>query len=211
MTMTEGAMQTKLIEFTHTGDAGNWAKVLVAAFSDEWAHRSVVADDRPRSLLSACGWGSWHRLIMDLQTGEGLIVSPGGDASVDLAKRRLWTCPLFPFALDWLYRQDLSDVSTLPDAVELPQAPVSLTGQRGAGPSMNDEAHRARHLMLHEMFDELLADYLAQRSLGDPKLEAPIRDLMVWSFRQTQQPTDARPWIRHVEGGRTGAEVGDDA
>jgi hypothetical protein len=43
-------------------------------------------------------------------------------------------CPLFEPFLEWLYEQDLTDLSTLPRRVELPDAEFSFTGYRRPGP-----------------------------------------------------------------------------
>src|SRR5256885_17245526 len=64
--------------------------------------------------------------------------------------------------------------------------------RQGAGPSIastetrTPEEHRARHVELHRMFDELLADYLEQTG---GSIYHTIHDLMQWSHAQTEQPT----------------------
>jgi hypothetical protein len=58
------------------------------------------------------------------------------------------------------------------------------------------DAHRQRHVALHQALDELLADFI-RATPGPPWLQRPIEDLLRWSYRQTQapdrRPGDARP------------------
>lgn len=117
-----------------TNGPQNWGKFMVARFdADDWSRVSVVSGDR--SLLEAVGWDDAHILVMDLQTGEGAIFRHGGMAAADLAKRRVWVCPLFEPFLEWLYRQDLANIpAKLPPWVDLPQAPFALQGYRREGP-----------------------------------------------------------------------------
>lgn len=126
--------EVKFIEATQDQEAGfNWGKFAVMRFSaEDWAHRSQITPEVP--LLSACGWGGWHLWVLDLQTGEGVYVQPGGVASADLEKHRVWVCPMYEPFLTWLYTQDLSDLSALPDVVELPDAPAAVSGYRRPGP-----------------------------------------------------------------------------
>jgi hypothetical protein len=98
---------------------------------------------RPLSLLSACGWSSKHLWIGDVQTGEGALFQPGGSPQADLEKHRMFTCPLFPHFLAWLYEQDFTDLAALPSYVELPDAPFKFAGQRGAGPRRSPTRHEA--------------------------------------------------------------------
>jgi hypothetical protein len=73
-------------------------------------------------LLDIIGWTNKHRLVLDLQTGEGNIfyAVPSGYPKADLDKHKVWVCPLFEPFLGWLYQQDLTDVTHLPDSVTLP-------------------------------------------------------------------------------------------
>jgi hypothetical protein len=54
---------------------------------------------------------------------------------------------------------------------------------------MTTEQHRERHKMLHEHFDELLADFLFHNR---DKLKLPsntsVMELVEWSHRQTIEP-----------------------
>jgi hypothetical protein len=52
------------------------------------------------------------------------------------------------------------------------------------------EAHRDRHIQLHEYFDELLADFL--RHNKEKRLTSTIQELMDWSYSQTIMPTVPR-------------------
>lgn len=71
--------------------------------------------------------------MLDLETGEGALFLPGGYASADLDKHKVWVCPLFEPFLAWLYKQDLQDLSKLPDLVDLPDAPFQWSGYRRSG------------------------------------------------------------------------------
>jgi hypothetical protein len=53
---------------------------------------------------------------------------------------------------------------------------------------LTETAHRARHIELHQALDELLADYIGHHPLQSNFLGMPLRALLEWSFRQTQQP-----------------------
>lgn len=121
-------METKIIEATN--GPRNWGKFMVCRFDGEWSHRSAV-DGLP--LLRARGWAPDNVTVLDLQTGEGAIFRPGGLASADLQKHRVWVCPLFEPFLGWLYQQDLTDLQALPDLVDLPDAPFEWAGYRRPG------------------------------------------------------------------------------
>lgn len=124
-------MQTKFIEATN--GPHNWGKFLVGRFTDdEWLRRSEVSP--PTTLLAACGWDSRHLLVVDLQTGEGGIFFPKGNARADLEKHKIWVCPLFEPFLTWLYRQNLTELNSLPALVDLPDAPFEWSGYRRGGP-----------------------------------------------------------------------------
>lgn len=134
-------MQTKFIEAEHSDGPGNWGKFMVARFTpEEWARRSVISDEaggggEGGTLLTGRGWSQKHLLIFDLQTGEGAVFFPGGIAAADLAKHKIWVCPLFEPFLDWLYRQDLTDIEKLPARVGFTseEAPFAQYGYRREG------------------------------------------------------------------------------
>jgi hypothetical protein len=125
-------MHTRIIEAVQDRTTpGNWGKFLVARFAAvEWAAASAVTG---APLLPQLGWTPQHLWVLDLQTGEGALFRPGGLATYDLERtHQIWTCPLFPAFLTWLYTQDLRDLAALPALVELPDAPFAFYGQRGA-------------------------------------------------------------------------------
>jgi len=120
----------------HPEGRGNHGKFLVGRFTrEEWARRSAVDNFL---LLGGRGWSEDHILVLDLQTGEGAIFKPGGLARADLTKHRVWVCPLFEPFLEWLYQQDLTDLSKLPRLVEFPNAEFALHGYRRTGPEDSD-------------------------------------------------------------------------
>lgn len=131
-------MITKLIEATtkprYEGDnARNWGKFMVARFDAEWRRGSEVSElNAP--LLGQIGWTPDHIVVFDLQTGEGAIFRPGGYAVADLDKHMMWVCPLFQPFLEWVYKQDLTDLSKLPNCIELP-AEFEFFGYRRGGPT----------------------------------------------------------------------------
>lgn len=72
--------------------------------------------------------------------------------------------------------------------------PKSLHELDGA-PILTDDQHRQRHVTLHQMFDELLTDFLLSKGTG---LSGPssisTKALMLWSRNQTTNPV--RPPVR---------------
>jgi len=133
-------MQSKLIEATNVAVGGfNWGKFMVCRFTpDEWAYRSIIAE---QPLLHTVGWDRQHLFVLDLQTGEGAMFRPGGLAPADLNKHRIWVCPMFEPFLKWLYKQDLSNLETLPPVVDIDDPVSALTGYRRAG---TDEAMESK-------------------------------------------------------------------
>jgi len=131
-------MLTKFIEATNYGQGGiNWGKFAVMKFTaEEWAYRSVIS---PGPLLAPRGWSGDHVFVLDLQTGEGSLFAPHGLARADLQKHKIWVCPLFEPFLEWLYKQDLADITKLPPAVRFTEAeaPSAVAGYRRPG---TDEA-----------------------------------------------------------------------
>lgn len=132
-------MKTKLMEATN--GPRNWGKFLIARFDVEWEHASAVPltfgeevrDPVRNPLLVETGWNPRSVIVFDLQTGEGARFTPGGVASYDLNKHKVWVCPLFEPFLEWLYEQNLTDLDTLPDHVDLPDAPFAMSGYRRSG------------------------------------------------------------------------------
>jgi hypothetical protein len=72
--------------------------------------------------------------VLDLETGEGAYFLPGGNARADLREHRVLVCPMFEPFLEWLYAQDVNDITTLPVVLDLPDAPFALYGYRRPGP-----------------------------------------------------------------------------
>lgn len=122
-----------ILHMVEATNHSNWGKFAVCRPGpEERAHRSQI-DDLGRPLLGRVGWTAAHIWVMDLQTGEGAIFMPGGHARNDLAKHKIWVCPMFEPFLAWLYQQDLTDLSQLPALVELPDAPFAMHGYRRTG------------------------------------------------------------------------------
>lgn len=130
---TKVYMLTKIIEATNRV---NWGKFLIGRFSEEeWARRCQMDGSNPkRSLLSEIGWDHSNIWVLDLQTGEGACYRPGGLAKADLEKHKIWVCPLYESFLTWLYKQDITNLETLPDVIDL-EAESSLYGYRRSGKS----------------------------------------------------------------------------
>lgn len=133
-------MKLRLFEARTAGDVGgNWGKFAVGVLGpDEWSWRSAIPDPDdglPPSgtpLLRRLGWSPRHVWVCDLQTGEGAWFQHGGYAPGDLKKHAILVCVLFEAFLEWLYRQDLATIETLPRLVEL-DVPFAFYGYRRAG------------------------------------------------------------------------------
>lgn len=55
---------------------------------------------------------------------------------------------------------------------------------------MNKEQHKHRHVELHRMLDELLADYIKHTNKLLSK--SSLIELMEWSFKQTTNPDEEK-------------------
>jgi hypothetical protein len=136
-------MITKFVEATNYGpELGgmNWGKFMVGRFTEEeWGHQSEIGFG---SLIGGRGWDKRHLLVLDLQTGEGAIFLPGGFARADLEKHKIWVCPMFKPFLEWLYKQDLTDLSKLPALVKFTEeeAPSSFYAPRNIGREVSEPA-----------------------------------------------------------------------
>lgn len=121
-------MIAKFIEATDATEF-NWGKFALIRFGEkEWAYRSAM-NDLP--LLATRGWSHHHIYVMDIQTGEGAYFYPHGLASADLNdSHQIWVCPMFEPFLEWLYKQDLTDLEALPSVVNLGKVPTALKGHR---------------------------------------------------------------------------------
>jgi hypothetical protein len=53
------------------------------------------------------------------------------------------------------------------------------------------DEHRARHVLLHKMLDELAADYFSHVREAMPS-NTTLTQLMKWSYAQTIDPADLR-------------------
>jgi hypothetical protein len=131
-------MIVKFIEVTNHGEGLggiNHGKFAVCRFEEhEWMKKSAISPEFP--LLAGRGWTRDHVLVLDIQTGEGAIFKPGGLAEYDLnEKHKIWVCPMYQPFLEWLYKQDLKDLSKLPSLVTFTeeQAPSAFSGYRRKG------------------------------------------------------------------------------
>lgn len=124
-------MRTKIIK-AHS-EAGNWGKFLVGSLAGEMGPPSAA---RPYArVLADRGWSTSDILVFDLETGEGAAFRPGGLAAADLDKHAIRVCPLFLPFLEWLYKQDLSDLERLPSELRLKGIPLDLCArERGRNP-----------------------------------------------------------------------------
>ena len=124
-------MQTHIIEAS-AGENGNYGKFMLGRMTEEWRRISIIDNEYDGStlaLLGRCGWSPDHLWVFDLQTGEGASFKPGGNPIADLQKHNVWVCPLFPLFLAWLYQQDLSDLTQLPEKINI-DAPLEFQGKR---------------------------------------------------------------------------------
>jgi hypothetical protein len=62
-----------------------------------------------------------------------------------------------------------------------------LRPRRPGSDRMTQDEHRARHELLHQMFDELLADYLTCNRGKVPSMTT-VMELVTWSHQQTIEP-----------------------
>ena len=130
-------MDVRFLEVTN--GPRNWGKFMLARWTvDEWMKRSEV--DPSELLLMGRGWSPQHFLMLDLQTGEGAVFSPGGYAKSDLNKHKVWVCPLFEPTLQWLhdrFREHHGDGDgwwqDIPTHVDLPDAEFQWAGYRREG------------------------------------------------------------------------------
>lgn len=127
-------MISKLIEVSN---GFNWGKFMVMRLDEaEWKIESQIDPGRP--LLRTIGYDPQNVWVLDLQTREAACFIPGGLASADLNKHKIWVCPMFEPFLTWLYKQDCHDIRALPILVEFTQAETvdhtAWGGYRRPGP-----------------------------------------------------------------------------
>lgn len=131
-------MKTHLIEVTN--DGFNYGKFMIQHFDDaENNYVSQLPGNEGRLLRTSCGWDVRNIWVLDLQTGEGARFSPRGYAKADLQKHAIWVCPMYEPFLEWLYKQDVSDITKLPAYVDLKDAPAAVYGYRRPGPSISEK------------------------------------------------------------------------
>ena len=124
-------MQTHFLEAVD-GSKFNWGKFILCRWDKrEWEYRSTVTPER--SLLRVHQWTPDNLLVVDLATGEGAVFRPGGLVSADLDKHKIWVCPMFQPMLEWLYKQDLTDLDKLPGLIDLGDVPTAMHGYRRHG------------------------------------------------------------------------------
>lgn len=192
-------METHIIEATNGPQ--NWGKFLIGAFTEEWQRLPATPGQTyPASLLIQRGWTNKHRLVLDLETGEGAIFKHGGYARADLDKHRIWVCPLFEPFLAWLYTQDLTDITKLPEHVDLPDAPFQWQGYRRSGPQL-----RALGRAIHdEAVDPRMGEPLLHAILRRPGGERPHRVRRVHGDGGEHSEGHRRPNMRLTSRSRYG-------
>lgn len=125
------------ITFVEATNGFNWGKFAIGRFdAEELAYRSVIEEKEmgvSAKLVGSRGWGPEHFWFMDLQTGEAAMFRHGGHARADLAKHRIWVCPMAEPTLVWIYAHSLDE---LPAVIELTEAeaPSAFAGYRRPGP-----------------------------------------------------------------------------
>lgn len=124
-------MKTHFIEVTNREQ--NWGKFLLIQFDSEWEYDSQMSPGRP--LLRQIGFNPNAIWVLDLQTCEGAAFVPGGLASADLHKHRVWVCPMFEPFLNWLYQQKIKSIEELPGTLDLEDAEFAMWGYRREGPT----------------------------------------------------------------------------
>lgn len=126
-------MITQIVEVINKNQ--NWGKFLIGKFNrDEWDRTTKIGPPTSLPLLVQRGWATYHRLVLDIETGEAVMVSPGGSAHADLNKHQIWVCPMFEPFLEWWYKEwPAVDVGTFPDVVQLPDAEFQWAGYRRPG------------------------------------------------------------------------------
>lgn len=128
-------MKTKIVEATNHPTGFNVGRFLLMKFdADEWAYKSRVES---HLLVAGRGWDHKHIWVMDLATGEGALFRPGGMASADLDKHKIWVCPMFePFLAKLYEHPEWWDLDNCPSVVQLTEdeAPSDFRGYRRAGP-----------------------------------------------------------------------------
>lgn len=105
---------------------------MVGQFTrNEWLNVSRFGN---QPLLMGRGWHPRHILVLDLATGEAVLIEPKPGCSMALdQKHGIWVCPLYSYFLEYLGGLPTPiDLSTLPEVVYL-VAPADFRGYRRAG------------------------------------------------------------------------------
>lgn len=158
----------------------NWGKFGVAKFTrGEMRRPSFVDVGRPFTSLIGTRWGGVHDhvFVLDIQTGEGALFRPGGYPAADLTKHQIWVCPLFEPFLTWLYQQDLTDLTALPQVIQLPSDTASMYGYRRPGPLVDPRGRNPSPAELLDKFmtvEDLSAEQLAERLGCEPEFVASL-------------------------------------
>lgn len=142
-------MNVHFIEATQAEFNLNHGKFMLARFTPEEARaKSALPGYEQESLWRIGGLRNMRpgmTLVLDLQTGEGAaftLVDRHGDpdhtARYDLAKHKIWVCPMFEPFLGWLYGQTQlgeseTAIQALPRYVEIPTLEGDLAGYRRPG------------------------------------------------------------------------------
>lgn len=171
-------MRTKVIEavsYSEDDQPMNHGKFLVGRLDVEYSRKDVDG----YALLLPRWSPTEHLFVMDIETGEGAMFRHGGLARADLTKHRIWVCVLFQPFLEWLYKQDVSDLDALPDTVKLTGIPLQMRGYRRPGIDMDDVM-------------EALVDVHDRLAVTGSKELATLIAGLLWSTLEEQE-------ARHVE------------
>lgn len=85
----------------------NWGKLAVGTFeSHEWEYVSQIAAE---PLLARLGHGPTTRLFLDLTTGEGALFNCSQALMPQLARHKIWVCPLYEVGLKEFSDHDIHE------------------------------------------------------------------------------------------------------
>lgn len=117
-------MISRFIEASH-GDGGNYGKFIVLRFDKRESQiKTRLPGHTGHPLFTFAGARKLNpktTFVFDLQTGEGaaFYIGDKGGARIALSQRDIWVCPLYLPFLNWLWGQDMSDITKLPRYVDL--------------------------------------------------------------------------------------------
>lgn len=93
------------IHFYEVTNGPNWGKLAVGTFErHEWEYVSHVAAE---PLLARLGHGPSTRLFLDLATGEGALFDCSQGLLPQLARHKIWVCPMFEPGLTEFAKHDI--------------------------------------------------------------------------------------------------------